>query len=83
MPEEIIENYFFLRYFQPKIPMFWNLNIVDLSGALSRLSLSILRGGNAETWNFNWVIVPPKFGCVVVEWILGFNKKYSKFHYEH
>ena len=41
-----------------------------------RLS-GILRGGNAEKWNFDWVIAPPKYDCVVVEWVLGINKNIS------
>ena len=43
----------------------------------------IHRGGNAEKWNFDWVIAPPKYGCVVVEWVLGINKKYFKFDFGH
>ena len=41
----------------------------------------ILRGGNAEKMTFYWVIVPPKYGCGVVQWAEGFNKKYSKFNF--
>ena len=43
----------------------------------------ISRYGNAEKWTFDWVIAPSKFRCVVVEWVLGFNKKYLKFHFRH
>ena len=32
---------------------------------------------------FDWAIGPPKYGCVVVEWVLGFNQKYFRFHFGH
>ena len=41
------------------------------------------RGGNAEKRTFDWVIAPLKDGCVFVEWVLGFNLKYFKFHFGH
>ena len=44
-------------------------------------TLYIVRGGHAEKWTFDWVIAPSNYGCVVVEWILGFSKKYLKFHF--
>ena len=34
-----------------------------------------------KKWTFDWVIAPSKYGCVVEEWILGFSKKYLKFHF--
>ena len=47
------------------------------------LLYDIVRGGNAEKRTFDWVIAPLKYGCVLVEWVLGFNKKYFKFHFGH
>ena len=32
---------------------------------------------------FDWVIAPPKYGCVVVDWTLGFNIKCFKFYFGH
>ena len=43
----------------------------------------MFRGGNAEKMTFYWVIVPPKYGCGVVQWAEGFNKKYSRFNFGH
>ena len=43
----------------------------------------MIRGGNAEKRTFDWVIAPLKDGCVFVEWVLGFNLKYFKFHFGH
>ena len=40
---------------------------------------TITRGGNAEKRTFDWVIAPLKYGCVLVEWILSFNKNISNF----
>ena len=38
-------------------------------------ALVMIGGGNAEKWTFYWVIATPKYGCVVVEWVVGFNEK--------
>ena len=43
----------------------------------------MIRGGNAEKRTFDWVIATLKDGCVFVEWVLGFNFKYFKFHFGH
>ena len=43
----------------------------------------IFRGGNAEKWTFDWIIVPSKYGSEIVEWAGGFNKKYWKFNSGH
>ena len=41
----------------------------------------MLRGGNAEKCSFDREKPLPKHGCVVVEWVLGFNEKYFKRNY--
>ena len=43
----------------------------------------MIRGGNVKKCSFDWVIAPPKYGCEVVEWAGGFNKRYSKLNFGH
>ena len=42
----------------------------------SPVNKTIPRGGNAEKWTFDWIIVSSKYGGETVEWAGGFNKKY-------
>jgi len=43
----------------------------------------IPRGGSAENLAFDKVVVPSKYGCEVIEWISGFEKKYFKIYFGH
>ena len=33
--------------------------------------------------NSSAIIAPSKYLCQAVEWVLGFNKTYIRFHFEH
>ena len=41
------------------------------------------RDRNAGKLTFDWAIGPPKYGCEVVESVLGFNQKYLRFYFGH
>ena len=66
------------RYPSRKWPLFDNTTKMTVMHQIRKITV-IFRGGNAEKRTFDWVIAPLKYGCVLVEWILSFNKNISNF----
>ena len=62
---------------------------LELDAVSAKLAVTCLvnkcyvQGWKCWKINFYWVIASPKHDCVVVEWNLGFNEKYFKFHFGH